>query len=110
MPSCCCRGATGRLRRPSSVRSPCPTARACVVSASCATTACSTAARRRSSIPTRREGKQGARDGARGAGRGALLSPGALLLGDRLVVVGRIELGAIAAPGGVFDRPVDLAQ
>jgi len=32
------------------------------------------------------------------------------LLADRLVVVARIELGAIAAPGGLLDRAVDLTQ
>src|SRR5882672_2825 len=33
-----------------------------------------------------------------------------LLLGELSVVVGWIELGAIAAPGGVLDHAIDLAQ
>src|SRR4051794_22362988 len=40
----------------------------------------------------------------------ALLRPAALLLGDRLVIVRRVEFGAVAAPGAVLDGAVDLAQ
>ncbi|CAM2159842.1 hypothetical protein PT2222_60256 [Paraburkholderia tropica] len=32
------------------------------------------------------------------------------LFGERLVIVGRIELGAIAAPGGFFDGAIHFAQ
>lgn len=42
--------------------------------------------------------------------RSRVLAGLTLLLGDRLVVVGRIELGAISAPRSLLEHPVDFAQ